>query len=262
MTSQNAAPTTDPAMDAMQEQFATEEASQQILLNPKAKDAGASVNHAAGLQGRLVPTGYAEELRKGNKSRAALEQFNARPSAVTMYAWNGVPSEVPIAYGPGGTNPSISRYLRKRHCNTCGNNGFITNFCAAPGCGSADVIQLFYQSLDLVPTRTPFYGEVPCLCSQFGEMTGECPRDGRVQEGTPTGFLTPQQMLMHASSKHRREFSVWQTVRSQSGVAPATPAPTLDDLRADLKAELLAELKAELEPKAPLYVKPEDKAKE
>jgi hypothetical protein len=162
-----------------------------------------------------------------------------------MFAWNGSPSEIPIAYQPGGTNPSISRYLRKKHCNSCGANGFITPFC--PTCTSSDVIQYFYRDFASVPNKINWYGEVPCLCSQFGEMTGECPRDGRILKDEFTGFLSNQQMLMHATSKHPREYSVWQTI---SAGKPAVAEVDVDKLREGILAQVRAEMGVDSKPSA------------
>ena len=91
-------------------------------------------------------------------------------------------------------------------------------------------------------------------------MIGDCPRDGQKHDGQLSGFLSIQQMLMHAVSKHPREYGIWQTM----GKMPAADVD-MAVLRSELKAELLAELKTEIpespvEELAPLYVSDKDKA--
>jgi hypothetical protein len=259
------AATKDEALkDTMAESFANEETSQEILLDQSKRDAGATVQTDAGVV-RRVPTGYVDELRKGRAQRASLSDYPARPSSVTLFAWNGVPSEVPIAYEPGGANPSISRYLRKKHCQACGLNGFITPHCIR--CNSGEVIQFFYQNYDAVPSKRDWYGDVACICSSEGEMGGECPRDGVTRVDQKTGFLSPQQMLMHASSKHPREYGIWQTLGRRAAVASPDPAAMREAMKEDLKAEILAELKkdqpgaAAEQEEAPLYVSDKDRDK-
>jgi hypothetical protein len=246
------------AVDQMMETFGEEERSNDILTDRNDRDAGETIPTPGGTVKR-VPTGYVDELRKGRKQRAALDSYQARPSSVGLFAWNGVPSEVPIAYQPGGTNPSISRYLRKKHCLACGISGFIAQSC--PTCGSGDVIRFFYRSYDEVPHKRDWYGDTPCLCSESGAMVGDCPRDGKVREGQAVGFLSVQQMLMHASSKHPREYGIWQVMGKQQ---PATPVD-IAALRKQITAEVLADIQRQSEPEpsvkdeAPLYVSDKDR---
>ncbi len=230
----------NPQTDSMMETFDTEQLSNDVLLNPRHRDAGRSIPSEAG-QVNVVPTGYSEELRKDGKQRADMRNYSARPSSVVLFNWEGVPSDVPIAYDAGGGNPSISRYLRKKHCNGCSHNGFITPIC--PYCSSSDVIQLLYQHYEQVPVKRNWYGEVPCLCSAYGEMEGACPRDGQLRDGRLTGFLSLQQMLMHANPKHPREYGIWQTTRQQ----PVGGVLDLTSMKAELMAELRAQILAEMQ---------------
>ncbi len=237
----------NPKVDDMMATFDTEQLSNDVLLNPRNRDAGQSIPHEAG-QVNIVPTGYSEELRKSGKQRTNIQDYAARPSSVVLFSWEGVPSEIPIAYDAGGGNPSISRYLRKRHCNSCSLNGFITPICPGTGrrsCGSSDVIQLYYQYYEQVPVKRNLYGEVACLCSAYGEMEGACPRDGRYNEheGHLMGFLSTQQMLMHANPKHPREYGIWQITRQQQvgGVLDMT------SLKAELMAEMRLQIMAEIQ---------------
>jgi len=227
----------DPQLAHMESEFATEEMSTDVL-DTKERDRGAQYASEAGMV-TLVPSGYGDELRKGRKQRADLGNYLARPTSVSLFNWDGVPSEVPIAYQAGGSNPSISRYLRKKHCNDCQANGFITTFCSA--CGSQDVVRFYYSRYEDVPVKTNWYGEIRCLCSQLGEMQGNCPRDGGTRDGQPTGFLSEQQMLMHASSKHPREYGIWVTMRQTASLAPQVD---VDKLRAEVLAEVMEQMTA------------------
>tara|TARA_Y100000310_G_C20670257_1_gene809884 strand:+ start:769 stop:1539 length:771 start_codon:yes stop_codon:yes gene_type:complete len=227
----------DPQVAHMEAEFATEEMSTDVL-DTKDRDRGGQFASEGGTV-TVVPSGYVDEMRKGRKQRVALGNFPSRPSSVSLFNWNGVPSEVPIAYQPGGSNPSISLYLRKKHCNSCQANGFILTFC--PTCGSQDVIRFYYSKYEDVPVKTNWYGDILCLCSQFGEMQGSCPRDGRERDGQKTGFLSEQQMLMHASSKHPREYGIWATLRQ---TAPLAPQVDTDKLRAEILAEVMEQMTA------------------
>lgn len=255
-------------LDEMKEAFVLEEKSESVITQAGERDSGSAIPLDPSMaRGGVVPNGYSEEIRKGRGQREGLDNYTARPSTIPLWAFNGVPSEIPIAYEPGGTNPSISRYLRKRHCQACGKNGFIGKTCTT--CGSSDVIAFFYDDYGQVPQKRDWYGDVACLVSEHGDMIGDCPRDGQKHDGQLSGFLSTQQMLMHAVSKHPREYGIWQTM-ARVPTSPAAqaqmPAADVDMavLRSELKAELLAELKAEIpespvEELAPLYVSDKDK---
>ena len=228
----------NPMIEQMASDFGDEQLSVDVLEGVRS-DKGGRIQHEGGTV-TVAPSGYGDELRKNRNQRTPIQNFSVRPSSIQLFSWNGVPSQVPIAYGPGGSNPSISRYLRKKHCNTCQHNGFIGRYCGFPQCGSSDVVSYFYPDYESVPVKTNWYGDVPCLCSQDGEMVGECPRDGREVNGRLTGFLSTQQMLMHATSKHMREYGIWQTLRQGGSVMPQQA-----DEVAQLRREL-AEFKAAL----------------
>lgn len=232
----------NPLTTVLEEKFANEEESQEALSFPgKERDQGKSIPAAAGIV-NVTPTGYASELRKPSKGRTRMEDFVARPSSFEVWSFDGAPSEIPIAYEAGGGNPSISRYLRKKHCNACGFNGFVTLYCTI--CNSEDVIKYYYVRYAEVPEPRNWYGAVPCLCSRDGQMEGDCPRDGIERNGTHTGFLSPQQMLMHASSKHAREYGIWQQLRATGGLTATAKEPAFDveRLRAEITAQILEEL--------------------
>ena len=82
-------------------------------------------------------------------------------------------------------------------------------------------------------------------------MTGSCPRDGREQDGELTGFLTEVQMLMHANSKHVREYGIWTTMRQVGGTA----AVNVDKLRAEILAEVMEQMTAPDAEKQPVAAK-------
>lgn len=231
----------EPQTRQMVDNFVDEEMSEEVLFDRKERDRGQTFAAEGGAV-KLLPTGFTDEMRKG-KGNQDLQRYEARPSAITLYSWNGSPSEVPIAYKAGGTDPSISRYLRKKHCNACSHAGFITPYCTK--CGSQDVIRYYYVDYDQVPVKTNWYGAVPCLCSPAGEMAGDCPRDGTTRDNQLTGFLHKQQMLMHATSKHPREYGIW---RDTMGVAAPQPeSGAVVALRGEI-AELRAMLTVDKRP--------------
>lgn len=222
---QSVAPeTADAPLDGMMQAFANEQQSNEVLFERTQRDRG-WVKTTEGGTVTMLPSGYGrEEMRRHTDPRSV----KGRASSVMLWTYDGRPSETPIAYQAGGTNPSISRYLRKRHCNACSFNGFITMNCSQ--CGSPDTIQLLYTSYAAAPRKRDWYGQIPCLCSVSGEMGGDCPRDGVERNGVPTGFLSLQQMLMHASSKHRQEFAIWQTMRQGGGIPTRPQAPAQPDV--------------------------------
>ena len=130
-----------------------------------------------------------------------------RPAARRAWMWNGTESLLPLAWNPDGTvHDGGRRYLTKRHCICCHSGGFRGVFC--PNCrknncdkcrGSnvaKNIIPNFYLRKEDVPFPTRFFGSINC----FLDM---CPRrDSK-------GFLTEQDMRVHARSRHRMEYQAY-----------------------------------------------------
>ena len=140
-----------------------------------------------------------------------------RPAARRAWTWNGTETVLPLAWNPDGNRHDGARhYLLKRHCLCCHAGGFFGRQCRAcvqNNCqkcrASTDtvteqvlengktvrgwIIPNFYLRKDDVPFQARFYGGVDCFL-QF------CPRRGT------RGFLTEQDMRIHARSRHRMEY--------------------------------------------------------
>lgn len=127
-----------------------------------------------------------------------------RPSARRAWMWNGTESLLPLSWNPEGTqHDGGRRYLLKRFCLCCKQGGFRGVQC--PNCAKTScsrcasstsrkmVIPLFYLKKESVPFPERFYGAIPCflpLCVRTGDR----------------GFRTEEEMRMHASSRHRKEY--------------------------------------------------------
>lgn len=183
---------------------------------------------------RLRPVGPDGRLPS---HRAA--QTPGRPVVRRAWMWNGTESTLPLAYTPDGKrHDGAMHYLLKRHCLCCHNGGFMGSHC--PNCaknnceqcrGGTDtqteqrldsgktvrgwIVPNFYLHKEDVPFPAKFYGSIDCFLSF-------CPRSkGR-------GFLTAQDMRMHARSRHRLEYQAF--IESQT----AAGTDTLDQLRAQV----------------------------
>lgn len=153
--------------------------------------------------------------------RDGRKQEKGRPAARRGWMWNGTESLLPLAWNPDGTiHDGARRYLLKRHCLCCHTGGFRGQQC--PNCvqsnceqceGSTDktkvhrlgsgkvvqgwIIPNFYLRKEEVPFPARFYGSVDCFlefCIRRGER----------------GFLTEQDMRMHARTRHRMEYLAYQ----------------------------------------------------
>ena len=141
---------------------------------------------------RLTPMSAGRKLVRG------------RAAARRAWMWNGTESLIPLAWNPDGTHHDRGmRYLLKRHCLCCGKGGFhgaqCPN-CVKSGCttcrGSTNrtkIIPCFYLRQEDVPFPAKFYGNIPCFLTS-------CIRQG------DRGFLTDQDMRLHARTRHRMEY--------------------------------------------------------
>lgn len=140
-----------------------------------------------------------------------------RPAARRAWMWNGTESVLPLAWNPEGTRHDGARhYLLKRHCLCCHTGGFFGRQCKkcikdnCDRCQSSTdtttvqhldngktlkgwIVPAFYLRKEDVPFQARFYGAVDCFLSF-------CPRRGG------KGFLTEQDMRMHAETRHRLEY--------------------------------------------------------
>ncbi len=144
---------------------------------------------------RLTPMQGGRKLERG------------RPAARMAWMWNGTESVLPLAWNPDGTvHDGARRYILKRHCRCCGLSGFrgmqcpvcVKKQCTRCG-GSTDpkkVIPCFYLHKEDVPFPSRFYGSIPCFLTS-------CIRTG------DRGFLTEEEMRMHARSRHRMEYQAY-----------------------------------------------------
>ena len=143
-----------------------------------------------------------------------------RAAARLAWMWNGTESVLPLGWNPEGTRHNGAMpYLAKRHCLCCNNSGFVGGQC--PKCARTSCIQCmastdrtkvqslqngkiirgwiipnFYLRQEDVPFPARLYGSIPC----FLEL---CPRRGG------RGFLTEQDMRVHAGSRHRMEYRAY-----------------------------------------------------
>lgn len=140
-----------------------------------------------------------------------------RAAARLAWMWNGTESVLPLGWNPEGTRHNAALpYLAKRHCLCCNASGFVGGrcpYCAKTNCtqcmAGTDrakvhtlengktirgwLIPCFYLRKDDVPFPARFYGPIPCFLAL-------CPRRGE------RGFLTEQDMRVHAASRHRMEY--------------------------------------------------------
>ena len=170
---------------------------------------------------RVGPTDGAPDLSDGGmvngvRVRPARDKTvtKGRANARRTWMWNGTESSLPVAWDPDGKiSDGAKRHLLKRYCLCCKTGGFKTRLCpkcVQTGCGlchgSSDpkkVIKCFYLRKEDVPFPAKFYGSIDCFLP-FCVRTG-----GR-------GFLTQEDMRMHARSRHRTEYLAHQEVQAAS----------------------------------------------
>lgn len=173
-----------------------------------------------------------------------------RAAARRAWTWNGSETLLPLAWNPEGTqHDGARRYLLKRHCTCCGFSGFrgvqcpvcVNNNCIVcrGSTVKGKVIPANYLRKEDVPFPARFYGNIDCFLAS-------CPRRGG------RGFMTAQDMVMHARSRHRMEYQAHQDTIA------ATRVDDLETLRQQI-AELMAGRRGKPPvtgtPDAPLYVK-------
>ena len=171
----------------------------------------ADLDEGAGFQ-PFSPLDTAPDLTDGGKlggvkvfpTRDHKKQAKGRPAARRAWMWNGTESLLPLAWNPDGTmHDGARRYFQKKHCLCCRTGGFRGKQCPncvksnCDQCGASTdpkkVIPCFYLSKERVPFPARFYGSINC----FLEF---CPRrDGK-------GFLTEQDMRVHARTRHKMEY--------------------------------------------------------
>lgn len=179
-----------------------------------------------------------------------VRQTKGRPTVRRAWMWNGTESMLPLSWNPEGTrHDGARRYLLKRHCLCCHSGGFLgvtclkcvrTNCskCAAgtdrkteQQLGNGEtirgwIIPNFYLSRAQVPFPTRIYGSVNC----FLEF---CPRRDSM------GFLTEQDMRIHARSRHRMEYQAF--IEAQE----ANKHDELDSLRSQVASLMAAQVNGE-----------------
>ena len=203
---------------------------------------------------RFAPAGDAPDLSDGGViGGVTLRPMHdgktlqkGRPAARRGWMWNGTESLLPLAWNPDGTmHDGGRRYLLKRHCLCCHTGGFRGAQC--PNCvksncaqcrGSTDrarvhtlangrvihgwIISNFYLRKEDVPFPARFYGSIPCFLAF-------CPRQG------DKGFLTDQDMRVHARSRHRMEYQAHvETLAASRGDEMESMRKRLDDLTSSL----------------------------
>lgn len=151
-----------------------------------------------------------------------------RPSARRAWMFDGTETMLPLAWDTDGkVHDYARRYLTKRHCMCCHSAGFRGTTCPVcirhncPTCmGRADskvIIPCFYLRKDNVPYPVKFYGDVDCFLPFCARRGGQ-------------GFLTQEDMRMHARSRHRMEYQAHQETLQ------ANKNDDVDDLRQQLNA--------------------------
>ena len=160
--------------------------------------------------------------------------IRGRPAARQAWMWNGSETTLPLAWNPEGTmHDGARRYLLKRHCTCCNTSGFRGAQC--PTCfksncehchGSTDpskAIPCFYLRKESVPFPSKFYGNVDCFLPT-------CPRRGS------QGFLTGQDMRVHAASRHKMEYKAYlEGIQASRVEESSSLREELDSMRKQLE---------------------------
>ena len=159
-----------------------------------------------------------------------------RAAARRAWMWNGTETVLPLAWNPDGTvHDGARRYMLKRHCLCCNAGGFRGMQCpncsknqcthCASGTDRKKIIPNFYLKKDNVPFPSRFFGSIPCFLSNCVR------RDDR-------GFLTQEEMRIHARSRHRMEYQAYMETQAAERVDEVTI------LRQRLDAMMLAQTQA------------------
>lgn len=170
-----------------------------------------------------------ENLKRVERGRAAARR---------AWMWNGTETVLTLSWNTDGTRHDGGRsYLSKKHCLCCGDSGF-RQHCrkcrinACPKCQSAtdakQIIPCFYLRKDDVPYQEKFYGEIDCFlvsCSR---------RDS-------TGFQTEEDMIMHAASRHGKQYEAYESAQRSREVSQ------LSQLQDQVNALLAAQLRGPVE---------------
>ncbi len=161
-------------------------------------------------------------------SQNGVKQEKGRPAARRAWMYDGTETVLPLAWNPDGTAHDFARrYMRKRHCECCGHNGVFRrnqcNDCVFNNCtkcrDSTDptkIIPCFYLNREDVPYPQKFYGSIPCFLPL-------CPRGGEY------GFLTSEDMRVHARSRHQMEY------QAHMETIAANKTDEMDELRTQIK---------------------------
>jgi hypothetical protein len=181
--------------------------------------------------------------------RGGIKMAKGRPNVRQAWMWDGTSSLLTLAWNPEGTQHDGARhYLRKRTCLCCKVGGIIPRrgqpfacpTCAKTNCDKCMagtdrthevtlgdgtlikgyVIPTFYLSKALVPFPTKFFGDIDCFLPN-------CVRTGA------KGFMTQEDMRIHARSRHKLEYLAWIEVKE------ATRPDEVGKLQARLDAVLL-----------------------
>jgi len=164
----------------------------------------------------------------GKKPRKGEPAPKGRPVARRAWTYNGSETSMTLAWNPDGTDHDYGRrYLAKRFCLCCKSGGFkfskklgarcpncVKNNCS--NCGASTdtskvhvlgngktvkgwIIPCNYLRKEDVPFPARFFGSVNCF------LEACIRRDGR-------GFVTEEDMRMHAKGVHRTEYQIWMDV--------------------------------------------------
>ena len=174
------------------------------------------------------------------------KQKRGRAVVRRAWMWNGTESMLQLGWNPEGTRHDGARpFLLKRYCLCCHDGGFRGSQC--PRCvkqdcstcaGSTDMssrtlpngmkirgwlIANFYLRKEDVPFPERFYGPIQCFIPS-------CLRTGG------RGFLTEQDMRMHARSRHRMEYASHMEALQEARV------DEMDSLKQQINALMLAQI--------------------
>ena len=140
--------------------------------------------------------------------QAGQKMTHGRAAARRAWTWDGRESLLPLGWNNEGTRHDAARpYLLKRHCMCCGDSGWrgaqcrkcVESYCTQCNASTQPekIIANFHLNQEDVPHPAKMFGDINC----FLEM---CQRTG------DKGFKTPQDMRMHAITRHKKEYQAYQ----------------------------------------------------